>query len=154
MSFSTHPFTMAEYDGALALWRQCEGIGLSEADSREGIQAYLARNPGMSFIATDAGRVVGAVLCGHDGRRGYIHHLAVHPRSRRRSLGRQLVERCLRALQHAGIQRCHLFIFNQNESGMAFWKSVGWTPRNDLSIISRNLPALGEAGVRPAPQSP
>jgi len=130
---------MGEYDRVLALWQQCEGVGLSEADSRETIQAYLVRNPGMSFIATDDGLVVGAVLCGHDGRRGYIHHLAVHPRSRRHSLGRRLVEQCLRALQDAGIQKCHIFIFNQNEGGIAFWKSVGWTPRNDISVISKSI---------------
>jgi putative acetyltransferase len=99
MNIEIRPFTMVAYDRVLALWQQCEGVGLSEADSRESIQAYLSRNPGMSFIATGDGAVVGAVLCGHDGRRGYIHHLAVHPQSRRRSVGRRLVEQCLRALQ-------------------------------------------------------
>jgi len=139
MSIEIRPFTMAAYERVLALWQQCEGVGLSEADSRASIQAYLRRNPGMSFIATDDGAVVGAVLCGHDGRRGYLHHLAVHPRARRRSLGRRLVAQCLRALEQAGIQKCHLFIFNQNEGGKAFWKSVGWTPRNDLGVMSKAL---------------
>jgi N-acetylglutamate synthase len=130
---------MAAYEGVFALWQQCEGVGLSEADSRESVQAYLSRNPGMSFIATDDGAVVGAVLCGHDGRRGYLHHLAVHPQARRRSLGRRLVEQCLRALQQAGIEKSHIFIFNQNEGGIAFWKSVGWTPRSDISIMSKTI---------------
>jgi putative acetyltransferase len=150
MNIETRPFTMAAYDHLLALWRQCEGVGLSEADSRESIEAYLSRNPGMSFIATGDGEVVGAVLCGHDGRRGYIHHLAVHPQWRRRSLGRRLVEQCLRALQQAGIQKCHIFIFNENEGGIAFWKSVGWTPRGDISIISKTIEPNGEAkGTQP-----
>jgi N-acetylglutamate synthase len=82
-----NPFSLDAYDAVLALWRQCEGIGLSQADSRENIQRYLERNPGMSFIATFNGTVVGAVLCGHDGRRGYIHHLAVHPSCRRTKTG-------------------------------------------------------------------
>jgi N-acetylglutamate synthase len=143
MDIEICPFTMAAYDGVFALWQQCEGVGLSEADARENIEAYLRRNPGMSFVATDRGAVVGAVLCGHDGRRGYIHHLAVHPESRRRSVGRRLVQQCLRALQNEGIQKCHIFIFNRNEGGMAFWKSVGWTPRGDISIFSKTIEAEG-----------
>ena len=132
------PFTIDAYDRVFALWQQCEGVGLSDADSQASIQAYLVRNPGMSFIATTDGHVVGAVLCGHDGRRGYIHHLAVHPQSRRRSLGRRLVGQCLEALHRTGIQKCHIFIFSQNERGIAFWKSVGWTPRSDIGVFSRN----------------
>ncbi len=139
MNIEIAPLTIAAYDDVLALWRQCDGIGLSKADSRENIQAYLQRNPGMSFLATADGAVVGAVLCGHDGRRGYLHHLAVHPRFRRRGIGRQLVDRCLRALQQSGIQKCHLFIFNRNRDGIAFWKDVGWAPRNDISVISKSL---------------
>ena len=143
MNIEIQPFTMDAYNRVVALWQHCEGVGLSEADSGTSIQAYLSRNPGMSFIATADGEVVGAVLCGHDGRRGYIHHLAVHPQWRRRSLGRRLVERCLGALQRAGIQKCHIFIFNQNEDGIAFWKSVGWTPRSDISVISKNIEPSG-----------
>lgn len=139
MNVEIRPFTMDAYDRVVALWQQCEGVGLSEADSRVSIQTYVSRNPGMSFIATADGVVVGAVLCGHDGRRGYIYHLAVHPQSRRRSLGRRLVEQCLAALQRAGIQKCHIFVFNQNEDGIAFWKSVGWTPRSEISVISKNI---------------
>jgi putative acetyltransferase len=139
MNIEIHPFMMDAYDRVLALWQQCEGVGLSEADSRASIQVYLDRNPGMSFIATDRGEVVGAVLCGHDGRRGYIHHLAVHPQARRRSVGRRLVDECLGALQRAGIQKCHIFVFNQNQDGIAFWKSVGWTLRGDISLISKSI---------------
>ena len=141
MRIEIQPFTINVYDRVFALWQQCEGIGLSEADSPASIQAYLNRNPGMSFIATAGGTVIGAVLCGHDGRRGYLHHLAVHPQARRRSVGRQLVDRCLGALQRAGIQKCHIFVFNQNQGGMAFWKSVGWTPRSDISLASKGIGA-------------
>jgi hypothetical protein len=76
-------FALADYDTVLALWRSCEGIGLSDSDTREAIATYLARNPGLSLVATDAdGVIVGAVLGGHDGRRGYLHHLAVAPAHR------------------------------------------------------------------------
>src|SRR5258706_5759048 len=86
-----YPLSLDTYDAVLALWRQCEGICLSRADSRENIQCYLERNSGMSFIATSSGTVVGAVLCGHDGRRGYLHQFAIHPNCRRHSLRSRLV---------------------------------------------------------------
>src|SRR5438093_7698856 len=113
----------------MALWQRCEGIGLSGADSKDSIGAYLRRNAGMSFVVTVDGKIAGAALGGHDGRRGFIHHLAVDPRYHRQGVGRRLVERCLAALEQAGILKCHIFIFNRNEAGIAFWKSVGWTPR-------------------------
>ena len=127
------------YDQVVELWRQCEGIGLSNADSLENISAYIERNPGMSFVATADGEVIGAVLSGHDGRRGYIHHLGVRPDWRNLGVAHQLVEKCLTALEAAGIQKCHLFIFTDNEEGMAFWRAIGWTPREELKIVSKNL---------------
>jgi ribosomal protein S18 acetylase RimI-like enzyme len=143
MKIAIVPFTIAAYDDVLSLWQQCEGIGLSAADSKEAIQTYLDRNPGMSFMATADGAVVGAVLCGHDGRRGYIHHLGVDHRHRRRGVGRQLVERCLDALRRAGIQKAHMFIFHDNRNGIAFWKAAGWTPRRDIGVYSKNIEAPG-----------
>jgi len=139
MNAAIVPFTMEAYGEVIALWKQCEGIGLSEADAPECIKAYLERNPVMSFVAIDGGTVVGAVLCGHDGRRGYLHHLAVHPKARRCSLGRRLVDRCFESLRMAGIRKCHIFVINENRDGMAFWTSVGWTPRGDISIVSKEV---------------
>ena len=127
------------YDQVIDLWKKCEGIGLSGADSREGIQKYLERNPGMSFIARDLDAVVGSILCGHDGRRGYIHHLAVKPGYRRQGIGCKLVEKSIAFLQACGIQKCHLFIFNENDSGIAFWKQIGWTFRQDIGLISKTM---------------
>lgn len=124
------------HDEVLSLWRSCEGVGLSEADSREGIQAYLERNPGMSFVARIDGRLAGAVLCGHDGRRGYIHHLAVHPNYRKMGIGRLLVQECLDALRRAGIAKCHGMVFRDNGDAIAFWKTAGWTVREDIHLVS------------------
>jgi ribosomal protein S18 acetylase RimI-like enzyme len=104
------------------------------------MEPYLARNPGMSFVACDGGRVVGAVLCGTDGRRGYLHHLAVAAPDRQRGLGRALVQRCLDALAAAGITKCHLFVFAPNIPARNFWTRIGWRLREDIVVMSRQMP--------------
>ena len=131
--------TIADYEEALALWQATEGLGLSAADSREAIARYLARNPGLSFVArSEAGELVGAVLCGHDGRRGYLHHLAVRPDCRGQGLGRELCARCLAALRAEGIDKCHLFVRRANVAGQSFYQRSGWTERN-LIVMSRDI---------------
>ena len=142
MNMEITTFKIDSYRDVLSLWQQCEGVGLSDADARDNILAYLNRNPGMSFIAATDGKVVGAILAGHDGRRGYIHHLAVHPSCRRQGFGRQLVDRAISVLRSTGIQKVHIFIFNTNTDGIAFWKSVGWIPRNDIGVISKTIEHL------------
>ena len=101
--WQTRGMAIADYAEVNALWRATEGLGLSESDEREPIAANLDRNPGMSFVAVNGDCIVGAVLGGHDGRRGYLHHLAVTPGWRRRGIGRALVETSLAQLKAAGI---------------------------------------------------
>lgn len=141
-------FTMQDYPAAHALWRESEGIALRESDSPESINHFLDRNPGMSFVAYDGDRLVGAALGGHDGRRGYLHHVAVARRERRSGIGSALVLRCLDKLRACGIERCHLFIERENPQAKAFWKGIGWFERNDLWMMSRDLrnpsPVSGE----------
>ena len=137
MSVAIREMTLQDYAEVLALWRTSEGVGLSDADSREGVARFLKRNPGLSFAARDGEHLVGAILCGHDGRRGYIHHLAVSKSHRRRGLGRALVERCLSALRRAGIDKCHIFVFADNQDTIAFWKSIGWAQRVELTMMSQ-----------------
>lgn len=132
-------FKIKDYQNIISLWKNCAGIGLSSADSKANMQSYLRRNPGMSFVAKYQNEIIGAALCGHDGRRGYLHHLAVHPDYRNQGIGRSLVERCVSALQRMGIQKCHLFIFNSNIEGIQFWEKIGWSPRNDLGIVSKEI---------------
>ncbi|MBN2234543.1 MAG: GNAT family N-acetyltransferase [Opitutales bacterium] len=140
MEIAISTLRINDYNAVMALWNQCDGIGLSEADSRESIQAYLDRNPGMSFIASAGdGAALGAILAGHDGRRGYLHHLAVHPSHRRKGIGGRLVEHALAALKEAGIGKVHLFIFNTNTSGLAFWEASGWKLRTDIAIVSKTI---------------
>jgi N-acetylglutamate synthase len=133
----TREFLVTDYERVLALWQACEGIGLGASDSHDAIVSFLDRNPGLCFVAQDAGAIVGAVLCGHDGRRAYIHHLAVADSHRRRGIGRLLAARCIDELRARGIERCHLFVFRTNESARAFWEREGWFVRDDLWMMSR-----------------
>ena len=128
--------TIDLYDRVLALWQASEGVGLSEADSRAGIAEFLERNPGFSFVAFNQRQLVGVILCGHDGRRGYIHHLAVSYNHRRQRIGQALVAHSLASLKRAGIGKCHIFVFRENETALAFWQGVGWTERIDLTMLS------------------
>jgi N-acetylglutamate synthase len=133
------PFSIEDYDAVVRLWLRTEGVGLNESDSRSAIAAYLRRNPRLSFIAEKDGRIIGAVLCGHDGRRGYLHHLAVAKRHRRRGIGRQLVSACLARLRALGILKCNIFVFANNAEGMKFWKRTGWNVRSDLRMMQTRL---------------
>ncbi|MGB2955552.1 MAG: GNAT family N-acetyltransferase [Anaerolineales bacterium] len=139
MTINIHEMSIEDYDIIYKLWEKSDNIGLSKADSHHGIKIFLERNPGMSFIAWKEGQVAGTVLCGHDGRRGYIHHLMVHPDFRRQGLGQSLVSRCMFALTRIGIQKCHLFIFEDNVGGVKFWESLGWTKRVELTMMSQQI---------------
>ena len=133
------PFEISDHAAAVQLWQITEGIGLSESDSPENMAAYLKRNPGMSFAAVSGEALIGAVLSGTDGRRGYLHHLAVDPAWRGLGIGRQLVAHCLQALRRAGLPKCHLFLFRANRSGRQFWEHIGWSLRSDLDVVSIEL---------------
>ena len=136
---SISSFSIEAYDQVYALWQRCAGVGLSGSDSLQNITSYLERNPCMSFVATIDNGLVGAILCGHDGRRGYIHHLAIDENFRRCGIGRRLVKSALSALGEEGIQKCHLFIFHKNEPGITFWQKIGWTFRQDIRVMSTQI---------------
>ncbi|MDD3243512.1 MAG: GNAT family N-acetyltransferase [Eubacteriales bacterium] len=125
--------TMNDYDGVYALWQGTAGMGLRGADdSREGIARYLLRNPGTSFVAVEQERIVGAILCGHDGRRGMIYHTAVAGDWRGCGIGGALVDAALAALRAQGIRKVALVAFAHNEAGNAFWQARGFRLRKDL----------------------
>jgi putative acetyltransferase len=139
MSIHYDEMTVLDYPDVIAFWRNTEGVGLSGADTLEAISGNLARNPGHSFVARDDAQLVGAVLCGHDGRRGYLHHLAVQPSYRHQGIGQALVERCMERLKAVGIDKCHIFVYAANQDGQAFWKKTGWVLRTNLVLMSREL---------------
>ncbi len=118
---------VVDYPRVVALWKRSEGVGLSESDTLEGVAAFLLRNPGFSAVAeTPIGEIVGAVLCGHDGRRGYLHHLAVAAAHRRQGIARRLVKYCFSGLTGVKIPKCNIFVFREHPEAVAFWTHNGW----------------------------
>jgi ribosomal protein S18 acetylase RimI-like enzyme len=129
-----------DYADVYALWQSTKGIGLfNHSDSRQGIASYLKRNKGMSFVARSSDKLVGVILCGHDGRRGYIYHLAVNQEYRKKGIGTKLVTKAVKKLEQAGINRCHLFVFDDNKTGHTFWKKLGWTEFNGIKFMSKPI---------------
>lgn len=133
------PMTADDYEAAYHLWDNTDGMGLSEADSRDEILRYLERNPGISQVCIEEdGTLAGTAMCGHDGRRGYMYHVAVSSRSRGQGAGRELVKRCLERLREVGIMKCHLMVIEGNGLGRSFWTGTGWQERDGLVLFSRN----------------
>lgn len=131
-----HEMTINDYHRVLELWKETDGVRLRGADSREGIDKYLKRNPGLSFVALDQERVVGSIMAGHDGKRGYIQHLAVAPDSRKQGIATFLVDLCLDALKAEGILKSHLMVLHDNSAAKQFWYNRGWGFRSDIDIYS------------------
>ena len=128
-----------DFPALLALWRATPGVDITRADTPEGLAFLLERNPGLSIVAESGGQLVGAAMCGHDGRRGFIHHLVVMLPFRRQGIARRMVDHCLTQLDLIGIEKCHLFIRRDNESGLAFWTRIGWKERLELTMASFTL---------------
>ena len=126
MNYEIRSMTIDDYDSVLELWRNTEGIWLSDTDEREPMQRFLDRNPGLSSIAWADNELIGTVLCSHDGRRGYLHHLTVDEGYRRLGIGSALVQRSLSLLANERIMKCNIFIIDENETGIAFWAGNGF----------------------------
>ena len=131
--------TIDDYDEVYDIWVACHNGLNSTDDSKEGIEKYLKRNPTTSFVAVDDGHVAGVILCGHDGRRGYIQHMSVSPDHRRMGIGGKLVEMALDALNKEGIKKVALVAFKSNDLGNAFWEAQGFTLREDLNYRNKAL---------------
>jgi ribosomal protein S18 acetylase RimI-like enzyme len=130
---------ISDYDQVIALWKRTSGLGLSGVDSLEGIGKFLERNPGLCFVCEKEKNILGTILCGHDGRRGYIYHLAVDEKYRKRGIGRQLTELSLDALRLLGIVKCHLFVYLNNNEAELFYDRMGWQKRTTLDIFSKDV---------------
>ena len=129
-----------DYDNVFALWKTIKGFGIrSVDDSREGIERFLKWNPGLSVVAEEEGKIVGAILCGSDGRRGCLYHVCVHKDYRRQGIGKTMVIWCMEKLKELQINKVSLIAFTQNDIGNAFWKEIGWTKREDSNYYDFTL---------------
>ena len=135
--------TVADYDEMYDLWLHTPGMGLNTMDdSREGVAKYLKRNPTTCFAAFADGKLIGCILAGHDGRRGYIYHTAVLTEFRKQGIARSLVEHAMSALEQEGIHKVALVAFGRNELGNGFWEKMGFTVRDDLVYRNKSIHEL------------
>jgi N-acetylglutamate synthase len=128
-----------DFDRVVSLWKRTSGLGLSSVDSLDGIHSFLERNPGLSFVCEKEGILIGTILCGHDGRRGYIYHLAVDEVCRKQGIGSALTQKSLDALRTCGILKCHLFVYRDNMEAELFYGRMGWQKRITLDIFSKDI---------------
>ncbi len=140
-NITIRPMVSEDYEGVKALWMTIHGFGIrSIDDSFEGVNRFLKRNEGISVVAlNDKNEVVGAILCGHDGRRGCLYHVCVREDCRLMGIGKSMVVRCMNALKNEKINKVSLIAFTQNDIGNAFWNRIGWTKREDLNYYDFTL---------------
>lgn len=132
--------TIKDYDEIYALWMSCVGMGLNSLDdSKDGIAKFLERNPETCFVALVNERIVGVIMVGTDGRRGYIYHTAVRPDFRKQGIAKALVNTALSAVERLGIGKVALVVFGRNKVGNEFWESMGFTVREDLLYRNKSL---------------
>jgi ribosomal protein S18 acetylase RimI-like enzyme len=149
MTPTIRPFEPRDRDAAFRLWAATEGLGTGPGDTPEAIARFLERNPGLSLVAEAGGALVAAVLCGHDGRRGYIYRLAVARAHRRAGLATTLARRCLEGLRASRIERCQVFVEADNGVAAAFWESVRGRRRDDLIVLSIDLDPSAPSSEEP-----
>ena len=134
------PMTMEDYEEVFNMWQSISGFGIrSWDDSKEGIERFIARNPGLSVVALHEGRIIGGILCGHDGRRGCLYHVCVRQEYRMLGIGQDMVECCKAALRKEGINKINLIAFKSNAIGNKFWQKLNWKHREDCNYYEENL---------------
>ena len=131
---------ISDYEQVYELWLSCAGMGLNNLDdSKEGIKRFLDRNPQTCFVALEDQTVAGVIIAGHDGRRGYIYHTAVHPQHRHKGIASKLVDEAMKALKEQGINKSALVVFSRNADGNAFWENIGFIERTDLVYRNKTI---------------
>lgn len=131
--------SIKDYDNIVPLWKNTPGVGLTDGDSREAIDFFLSRNPDLSLVCEIETHIIATILCGHDGRRGYIYHLTVAEEYRCNGLAKEMVTHCLERLRQQKIPKCYLMVFRENELGNSFWAKNGWTQRDDFNVFQLTL---------------
>ena len=128
--------TIDDYDEVYEMWQITTKRALSKADERDQMERYLKHNAGMSQVAVVGGKIVGTVLAGHDGRRGFIHHMAVLPEFRRKKIGHALAQTAIQKIREQSIDKTHIFCYQNNETGQSFWRDFGFEKREDVFVYS------------------
>lgn len=139
-NFTLRVMQIEDYENVYKLWMTIDGFGIRSIDDSEaGVARFLKRNPTTSVVAEADGKIVGAILCGHDGRRGCFYHVCVQKEYRKHGIGKAMAVFCMKALQEEEINKVSLIAFQSNEGGNQFWKKVGWTFRDDLNYYDFTL---------------
>ena len=150
MSYTIRPMNIEDYPLLRTLWEEAEGLSLEESDSEEAIGIYLKRNRRLCFVACDGENIIGTILCGHDGRRGILRHLAVRGNYRKAGIARALINCSLSALGKDGIEKCNVFVLDTNVEGRRFWQHMGWVALEDnfrtLQVATRKRNGAAEHG--------
>ncbi len=134
------PMTMEDYEEVFDMWQSISGFGIRTVDdSKEGIARFIQRNPGLSVVAVHEGRIIGGILCGHDGRRGCLYHVCVRVEYRMLGIGQQMVAVCREALRKEGVNKINLIAFRSNAVGNKFWQKLKWKFREDCNYYEANL---------------
>lgn len=131
--------TVEDYDRAAAFWKETAGLGTVCIESREQFATFLQRNPGLSFKLADQEAIVGTVLCGHDGTRGYLHHIALALPYRGQGMSKMLVDKSLEELRSTGIRRCHFFIDPMNGEGERMLPTLEWTEERGVKVFTHDI---------------
>jgi len=130
---------ISDYEDIISLWQKSDGVKLRDADSKSGIERYLRRNPALSFVCEHEGEIVGTIMSGHDGKRGYVQHLAVALSVKERGIGSELIRICLNSLKSEGILKSHIHVLANNELAQSYWVNRGWQERTDLKVYSHTI---------------
>ena len=140
IKYNLRPMVIEDYEQVYDLWNGIHGFAMrSIDDSREGVERFLKRNTGISVVAECGDKIVGAILCGHDGRRGCMYHVCVHENYRKHGIGKAMAVFCMNALKEEHINKVNIIAFKSNELGNSFWKEEGWTIREDLNYYDFTL---------------
>lgn len=135
------PVTLADAEPVLALWRLAfpgyEDPRKPHRDPRASLERKLAFGDGLFWLAEREGRVVGTVMAGWDGHRGWIYSLGVHPGARRTGLGRALLAHAEAALAARGCQKVNLQVVDGDAEARAFWKAAGYAEDEVVSLGKR-----------------
>ena len=132
--------TISDHDKVLTFWKTIDGLSIDASDELPIFERYLLRNPKLSYLAEIDNVIIGTIKCAHDGRRGYIHHMAVSPKYRSLGIAKCLFSYSLKELKNQGIFKCNLYVLDTNPNALSFWKHNGWNPlERNFDTLQRDL---------------